>query len=92
LLTQNLSFTLVSRARNSGSYAWHAVAAVGSNGVWILSQFFLIESIVSAMKAATLWPAVGLGAFYTTFTVLGSLLGHYVAIRYIEKGRRKVGA
>jgi len=92
LMTQNLSFTLVSRARNSGSIGWHAVAAVGSNGVWIISQFILIEGIVQAMKSSTLWPALTLGAFYTTFTVLGSVIGHYVSMRWIEKGRRRVGA
>lgn len=38
LIIQNMSFTLVSRARNSGSIKFHAVASVGSNGVWFASQ------------------------------------------------------
>jgi hypothetical protein len=36
VLLQNASFTLVSRARNSKSLAYHAGAAVLSNGIWLL--------------------------------------------------------
>jgi hypothetical protein len=50
LLLQNASFTFVSRARNSGSYALHAVAAVASNGVWIASQFVSLGIIIDAIK------------------------------------------
>ena len=36
LLAQNFCFTFVSRARNSGSLKRHVVAAIASNGVWML--------------------------------------------------------
>jgi hypothetical protein len=92
LILQNASFTFVSRARNSGSYALHAVAAVASNGVWIASQFVSLGIIIDAIRNGS-WPqAVGIGAFYTTFTVVGSVLMHYIGVTYIEKGKRKVGA
>lgn len=92
LVLQNASFTFVSRARNSGSYALHATAAVLSNGVWIASQFVSLAILMDAIKGGS-WPrAIFIGAFYTTFTVLGSVLMHWVGVNYIEKGKRKVGA
>jgi hypothetical protein len=91
LIVQNASFTLVSRARNSGSYAFHAAAAVGSNGIWFASQFILIDSIVTLAKTGTLWEAIGTGVFYTTFTIIGSVGMHWVSATYIEKGKAKVG-
>lgn len=92
LLVQNASFTLVSRARNSGSLGFHAAAAVGSNGVWFASQFVMIGKIVDVAKAGSWVEAVGIAAFYTVFTVIGSVGMHYVSLRWIETGKRKVGA
>lgn len=92
LVLQNASFTFVSRARNSGSYALHAIAAVTSNGIWIASQFISLGIILDAIKNGSWARAIAVGAFYTTFTVLGSVLMHWVGINYIEKGKRKVGA
>jgi len=46
LVIQNAAFTWVSRARNSGSYGYHAIAAVFSNGIWFVSQFILIGMVV----------------------------------------------
>jgi hypothetical protein len=91
LLIQNFSFTLVSRARNSGSIAYHAVAAIGSNGVWFASQFILIGNFIQIMKTADWWTGIGLGLFYTVCTVVGSISSHYVCMRWIEKGKRAVG-
>lgn len=92
LLLQNASFTFVSRARNSGSYALHAIAAVCSNGVWIAGQFVSLSIIIDAIKTGTLAEKAGVVAFYTAFTVAGSVLMHWVGVTYIEKGKRKVGA
>jgi len=91
LIIQNASFTLVSRARNSGSYAFHAAAAVGSNGIWFASQFILIGAITDLAKQGGWLQAVGVGVFYTTFTIVGSVGMHYVSANYIEKGKAKVG-
>lgn len=92
LVAQNASFTFVSRARNSGSYALHAVAALCSNGIWIAAQFVSLVLIVDTVKTGT-WPQrVFVGAFYTLFTVIGSVTMHWVGVNFIEKGKRKVGA
>jgi hypothetical protein len=92
LIVQNFSFTLVSRARNSGSLGFHALAAVGSNGVWFASNFILIDNVISIIKTADLHQAVFIGLFYTVFTVAGSLSSHYISMKYIEKGSRRVGS
>lgn len=90
LVAQNATFTLVSRARNSGSYGFHAAAAMLSNGVWFASQFILIGMVA---KPGTPWTeAIKLGAIYVTATVTGSVLMHWFSVNYLERGKRKVGA
>lgn len=91
LLLQNASFTLVSRARNSGSLTFHAIAAVGSNGVFILTQLVALDKLMTVLKHPTPLSVLGIFAFYTSFTVLGSVMMHYISMKYIEKGKRKVG-
>lgn len=92
LLAQNASFTLVSRARNSGSLKFHAAASVGSNGIWFLSQIVVIDKIVQALRSHDWWLMTGTLLFYTMFTVIGSVSMHYISMTYIEKGKRMVGA
>lgn len=90
LVAQNASSTWVSRARNSGSYAYHAIASVASNGVWILSMYFVVDKIRDAKGNPCHMLVIGL--FYTLFTVIGSVTMHWISIRYLEKGKRRVGA
>lgn len=89
LVVQNAAFTWVSRARNSGSYGYHAVAAVFSNGVWFVSQFLLIGMV--AKPGMSFEEVAPLGLVYVAGTVTGSVLMHWVSVRWLEKGRRKVG-
>ena len=92
LFIQNFSFTMVSRARNSGSLTYHAIAAVFSNGIWFASQFILVDSVVGIIKEANWKYAIFVGVFYTTFTIAGSLTSHIVLMKWVEKGSRKVGS
>jgi hypothetical protein len=85
------AFTFVSRARNSGSYALHAVAAVASNGVWI-NQIVSLDLILGVLHTGRVAPALPLLALYCACTVTGSVGMHWIGKTYIEKGRRKVGA
>lgn len=89
LIVQNAAFTWVSRARNSGSYAYHAVASVCSNGIFIIQMFFLVDKI---HQTKGFWQTTAVCAAYTVFTVTGSITMHWVSINYLEKGKRKVGA
>lgn len=90
LIAQNAAFTWVSRARNSGSLAYHGFAAIFSNGIWIISMFFIVDQLARAKGDVKLMIVTGL--FYTACTVCGSVLMHYVSMRWLEKGKRKVGA
>lgn len=84
LIIQNFSFTLVSRARNSGSILYHAITSVFSNGIWITSQFILIDSIVTVLKNADLQMGAVIGIFYTVNTIIGSLSAHWFTMKFIE--------
>jgi hypothetical protein len=90
LIVQNAAFTWVSRARNSGSLKYHALAAVFSNGIWFASQFILISMVVD--PTSTWQKNVGLGLVYIVSTVIGSVLMHWVSMKYLETGKRKVGS
>lgn len=71
---QNISFTMVSRARNRDSVAYHATCAVFSNGLWFATIGLLVEADLS-------WEVA---PFYIVGTVLGSLTGANASI-HIEK-------
>jgi hypothetical protein len=90
LILQNAAFTWVSRARNSGSLLYHGVASVFSNGIWFVSQFILIAAVIR--PGMTLRDIVLAGAIYIAATVTGSLLMHWISMKYLETGKRKVGA
>ena len=92
LIIQNAAFTWVSRARNSGSYGYHAIAALASNGVWFAAQFILIDNMVRIIREGSISEAFSIGVFYTACTVIGSVGMHYVSIHWLETGKRKVGA
>jgi hypothetical protein len=92
LLLQNISFTFNSRARNSASKVRHAIAAIFSNGVWFVSQLFAINTVTAILTGHLgLGLAILAGVFYTTFTVLGAMIAHTIALR-TEKGKSAVGA
>lgn len=91
LILQNFSFTVVSRARNSGSDWFHAGAAVFSNGIWVIVNFFLFQGWDKVMEQDSNALLFGLAAFYVAFTVIGSILGGKISRRFFESGKRKVG-
>jgi hypothetical protein len=74
-ILQNGSFTLVSRARNSGSLVYNGLASIASNGIWYLVFRKLSLSIDDPF----------LGVVYVTGAVIGSVLMQWVSITYLEK-------
>lgn len=78
-ILQNASFTLVSRARNSNSLTYHAIASVLSNGIWLL----VIRHVVTNFDNWQLMTA------YVVGSVTGSLLMHHFAMKYFEKPKDK---
>lgn len=75
LIGQNISFTLVSRARQMASIKFHALAALGSNGFYI----FVITTVVAHYNNP--W----LKVWYVVCTVVGSVHAHHFALHKIEK-------
>lgn len=90
LILQNAAFTWVGRARASGSYGYHAIAAVFSNGIFFATNIILIGFV--ANPEATGKPLWILALIYIAGTVTGSVLMHWIAMRFMEKGKRKIGA
>jgi putative flippase GtrA len=74
-ILQNASFTLISRARNSNSISYHAIASVLSNGIWLL----VIKNVVSSFDKPELMISYLIGS------VIGSVSMHYVEMKYFEK-------
>lgn len=78
-ILQNASFTLTSRARNSGSLWYNGLASIASNGIWLL----VIKKVVTNLDSTVLMLT------YLAGSVIGSLTMHYVAMRFIEKTKTK---
>ena len=91
LILQNASFTIVSRARNSGSDWYHAIAAVFSNGIWFLSNGIIIFNVTAVIDRGSKAEFALLLAVYIVCTVFGSVTAGKFARTYMEKGNRKVG-
>lgn len=85
LVLQNASHTLASRAKNSTSLGYNAFASTFSNGVWFGSQFFIVHTLVGIADKSWLY-ITGVSVFYIFFTVIGSLVSHWLAMNYLEKG------
>lgn len=95
VMVQSAANTFTSRARNSGSYALHGIAARVSAMIWIAQQFVGLTIILDAIKQIHgghyLVPvAIVLG--YSEVSAFGAVVMHYIQRTYIEKGNRKVGA
>ena len=71
---QNISFSIVSRARNRSNQTYHAIASVFSNGLWFLTMHHLVAADLTYLLAIP----------YIAGTVLGSLFGSSISMR-VEK-------
>lgn len=74
-ILQNASFTLVSRARNSNSILYNAIASVLSNGIWLL----VLKNVITNFDKPILMFAYVIGS------VIGSTWMHYIVMKYFEK-------
>ena len=74
-ILQNASFTLVSRARNSGSLLYNGFASIFSNGIW----YFVFRKLQNSPD--DIWSAVT----YISAATIGSVLMQWMAIKYFEK-------
>lgn len=90
LATQHAAFTWSSRARNSGSLVYHAIAVTVANSIWFVSQFILVDQFVKLRDAGSTYDLVFLGLVYVGCTVSGSVAAHHLLQRYVESGSRKM--
>lgn len=74
---QNVSFTMVSRARNRDNMYYHAICSVFSNGVWLITFGLLGHELILNGHYLLAIP-------YIVGTVSGSLFGAKTSIK-IEK-------
>lgn len=96
---QNMAFTWVSRSRQSGNPRKHAIAAIFSNSIWFVCNFFILfPEILRAVAEGNLWDRLILMVIYVAATVSGSVvmmkinLGHwYVPFLTEKKDKDKVG-
>ncbi len=73
-LLQNAGFTLVSRARNTTSLVFHSLAAVLSNGVYLL----VLRQVVTHLDS------VAMMLTYLIASVSGSVMMHYISMHHLE--------
>lgn len=88
---QNMIFTASSRSRNSGDPVYHFRIALLSNGVWFVSNMFILKTVWTAIMQND-WGLIAIvGVCYVIATSLGSSVGMKVMEKW-EVGKRKVGA
>lgn len=83
LFLQNAAHTATSRSRNSKSLSYTAIASVFSNGIWLASQFYIVNQLVLA-KGNPLRFALIL-VFYVILTAAGSVASQWYLMRFEER-------
>jgi putative flippase GtrA len=88
---QNMAFTWVSRSRNSGDPGYHRYAAICSNGVWFITQLFILSTLLPALTVGEWWKVILTGVVYIVATTEGSVYMMRILLKK-ETGKRRVGA
>lgn len=88
---QNMAFTWVSRSRNSGDPSYHRYAAICSNGVWFITQLFILSLLLPALVKGDWWRVLAAAITYIAATTEGSVYMMKVLLKK-ESGKRRVGA
>lgn len=88
LIAQNFAHTISQRAKNQDRLVYTAVAGVFANGIWILSNFFMVEEIARVIGTGNVVQGVPAVVFYTVCTTIGTVASQYCAMRWIETWRR----
>jgi hypothetical protein len=84
--------TLTSRARNTPSYWYHGVASFLNHTVWFVVNVMFVGVAIEIGEQGPNLEAVAVWAFYAACSTVGSVAVHWLSIRYLEKGNRRVGA
>lgn len=87
-----ISSTMVSRARNTNSYRYHGICAVFSHGTFFVAQLIGVDLMVEIINTHSTLLAVKGFVVYVASSTTGAIIAHWIAMRFLEKGNRRVGA
>lgn len=88
---QNMAFTAVSRSRNAGNVAYHRRCAWLSNGIWFVTQFFFMGTVLPSLIRGEWWKVVLVFFVYVIATTEGSC-AMMARLLKTETGDKRVGA
>lgn len=83
LFLQNAAHTATSRSRNSKSLTYTAIASVFSNGIWLASQFYIVNQLIQAKGDALRFTLVLV--FYVVLTAAGSVASQWYLMRFEQR-------
>lgn len=84
LVAQNFAHTVSQRAKNQNNLWYTGTAGVFANGIWIMSNFMMVDEIVKVLKTGRVLEGLPLVAYYTACTTFGTVFSQYCAMRWIE--------
>ena len=88
---QQFSHTWSSRSRNSGDPKHHLLAAVFSNGIWIVSWTFITGKLFETYTSGSILGFIPFAVVYTATASWASAGGMSYLLKR-ESGSRRVGA
>lgn len=88
---QNMTFTLVSRSRNSADPNYHRKCAWLSNGTWFVCYVLIMKNIWDPIMQGDFFHVMVALGVYTIATAEGSVFMMKKLLKS-EKGKRRVGA
>ena len=88
---QNMTFTLVSRSRNSADPDYHRKCAWLSNGTWFICYVLIMKNIWDPIMQGNYFHVFLALIIYTAATAEGSVVMMKRLLK-TEKGARRVGA
>ena len=79
---QNVTFSWVSRSRNSGDPAHHFRMAIMSNSVWLACSMLVMKHFWDAMESGEWRWMIAMGVVYTIATACGGTWGMIYSLKH----------
>ena len=90
LFLQQATYLFSGRAKASGSLVYSGIAGLFSHSTWFFANLYFVQSIFQ-FKDSPWHVKAAVCAFYVTFTLSGTLTSQWAALRWVERGKMKVG-
>jgi hypothetical protein len=91
LFAQQFTFLFSTRAKSSGSIRYSALAGIGSHGTWFFAQVLFVRTVLDYADASFV-AQLGVALFYMAFTIMGTVSAQWIALKWAERGKMRVGA